>query len=242
MMFHLPSMFTWGPITISMPYLIFTIIGIAALFFVNRIGKTFSLPIKEWIDILFTSMMLYIVVWKFSTLLFHPTLLFNNPGSILFGNGGSIGMVLGGIVALIYIFITEKKKKIPYLVFTDLLFYWLLITITAYWFIVPDFGKLTSLPWGVSVNDATYIYHPLNMYRFIIGLCLLIYLSTKKIPLGSGVISIMLLISLGIGLLFISSFQYHSHTYFGLAFVQWFYLVLIIFGFFLRYFKKPSFK
>ncbi|MEX2104810.1 MAG: hypothetical protein WD907_05720 [Bacilli bacterium] len=241
-MFDIPTLFSWGPFTIPVPYMIFTIIGIMALSFVYRKGRDLSLPIKDWIDILLTSMLLYIAVWKFSTLLFHPTLLLYNPATILFGNGGSIGMSIGGLVALIYIFITVNRKGIPYFVFTDLLFYWLLITITAYWFIVPDFGKLTSLPWGVSVNDVTYAYHSLNMYRFIVGLSLLIYLSTKKIPFGSGVISIILIVSFGIGLLFISSLQYHSHTYLGLASVQWIYLVMIIFGFLFRYFKKISFK
>ena len=66
---------------------------------------------KQWQDAVFTSVFLFVLIYKGSIALFRPDLLFQNPKAVLFFNGGQKGIVLAIFVILIYLCVKIKKEK-----------------------------------------------------------------------------------------------------------------------------------
>lgn len=98
-----------GPLTIKYNWLFLFISGFITYLILNKklTNPTFK---KEFTDVLFNTVFILIIVFKFSIILFRPSLLLDNPLAILYFNGGTKGMIIASIVALSYLF--WKKKKL----------------------------------------------------------------------------------------------------------------------------------
>ncbi|ARU61806.1 hypothetical protein CBW65_12775 [Tumebacillus avium] len=80
-------------------------------------------------------------------------------------------------------------------------------------------GVQSALPWAVEHGENTY--HPLNLYQAALALLILALRRSGYLSLGL----------LGGGLLLLSLLQVHPYTQFGLAAVQWLWLLLVAAGF-----------
>lgn len=227
-MFDIPNVISWGSFVIPINIITFGVIGYVTTFLVSVKGKSLAVNHQVWLDIFIKGLLFYLLVWKFSFILLDPFLVFKNPGVILIGNGGYIGSIIGIIVGLFVIFKAVKEKGIPFFLFLDLFLYWLLITLTIFWLVFPNYGHITTLPWGVSVENTAFTYHPVHVYRFLIGA--LTFLFLKKIQLGTGTYSFKMLSVLGLGLLIISNFSFQRISILGLSEIQWLYLTMTSVG------------
>ncbi|RSK27139.1 hypothetical protein EJF36_09755 [Bacillus sp. HMF5848] len=68
---------------------------------------------KEVTDTAINSILIYIVVFKFSIILLRPTLLFENPLGLLYFDGGGVGVILGILSILIYVAWKIKTITLP---------------------------------------------------------------------------------------------------------------------------------
>lgn len=65
---------------------------------------------KGIVDILFNSLLIWVISWKLSYVLFNLSLVISNPLSVLYFFGGGKGMILAQIVSLIYLLIKINKN------------------------------------------------------------------------------------------------------------------------------------
>lgn len=91
-----------------------------------------------------------------------------------------------------------------------------------------QYGTPTSLPWGISVADPAYRYHPVNVYRMILMVPLLVAL--YKLPIGVGKMASVGLIGYGSITLIISILQPKSAVVFNLSANQLTALLLVVVG------------
>jgi hypothetical protein len=240
-MFNIPEILSIGPFVIPLHILLLAILGYASTYFVYLQNKKLGVSHEQWENLLLSGIVTYIIVWKFSLIIISPLSVFENPLLLLYSSGGFIGNILGMIAGTMTIFVKGRKDNYPFILFLDLLMFWVIILLTAYWTLIPSYGSQTTLPWGVELGNSTLTYHPLHGYMFIMGSLLLVYLHLKKITLGSGQYASLSLFLFSLGLLFLSNFSIKLGSYTLLAPIQWLYLCLSLTGFiFLIYLNKDK--
>lgn len=85
MMLIISEVISIGPFVLPLHYLLFTIIGYSATYFIYQKSKSLNVSHKTWLEILINGLIAYIVVWKFSFILFDPLSIIRNPSLILLG-------------------------------------------------------------------------------------------------------------------------------------------------------------
>jgi hypothetical protein len=68
--------------------------------------------LNELSSILGNAFLLYILIFKFSFLLFRPSILLTNLKGILFFTGGTKGAILGLVISLLYIIFQLYKRRL----------------------------------------------------------------------------------------------------------------------------------
>jgi hypothetical protein len=236
-MFTIPELYSIGPFILPLHYLILALLGFSVVYFISYKCKKEDIPYKPWSEILFNGILTYFLVWKFSFILTDPLALFNNLSLLILSNGGLVGQILGALASLFVVYRTSRKANYSLLLFSDVLMYWLLITLTIYWLLLRAYGLPTTLPWGIGFSDSITVYHPVHLYQFLLGTSILFYLSAKRLPFGQGKCAGLSLFFLGVGLLMISNFTINIYTLWGLGTLQWMYIVMSTLGLSLLYIK-----
>jgi hypothetical protein len=239
-MFTIPELYSIGSLVLPLHTLLLGLISVASFTFIKYTCKKKDLLHKTWTDILFNGVLTYLLVWKFSLILLDPFAVLNNLSLLILSNGGVWGHVIGGFVTLYVVYLSAKKANFPLLLFSDLFMYGLLITLTVYWLILRSYGLPTTMPWGIGFSGSMASYHPVNLYQFLLGAFILLYLSTKKLSFGQGRYTGLSLFYLGIGLLVNSNFTIKIHTFWGLGVIQWGYIAISLVGLLLMIYSSSS--
>lgn len=114
-----------------------------------------------------------LLVWKFGGLLFEPSLLWRNPAAILATGGTWKETALAGAVSLMYAWRAARKRNLSMKMLFDLIPYGYLVLAAVQYFFLPEYGTPTRLPWGMTVADPEYRYHPVHAYGFLLSAVLL---------------------------------------------------------------------
>ncbi|MBE4908609.1 hypothetical protein IMZ08_11125 [Bacillus luteolus] len=77
-----------------------------------------------------------LLLYKFSIVLFRPSILFTNPQGILFFTGGIKGLVLGLLIGILYLGWQIKKNKFKVKNVFDVLGFGMLTSLTTYYLLV----------------------------------------------------------------------------------------------------------
>jgi hypothetical protein len=230
-MFTIPEVLSIGSFVLPLHYILLAFLGYVSTYFVYLKNKKLGFSHEQWENVLLSGIVTYIMVWKFSLIIISPLSVFENPLLLLYGSGGFVGSILGIIAGTVTLIVKGRKGSYPFVLFLDLLMFWVIILLTAYWTLIPSYGSQTTLPWGVELGNSTLTYHPLHWYVFLMGSLLLSYLSFKKIAFGSGKYASLALFLFSLGLLFISNFSIKVGSYSLLTPIQWLYLCFSLTGF-----------
>ncbi|RXI97905.1 hypothetical protein DS745_16250 [Anaerobacillus alkaliphilus] len=187
-----------GPIFLS-----FRILGIglgvlgAYCFFVLVTKRAFPEGSHKIVNVLQTSGLLFLVIFKLAPLLFQPSYLFQ-PSKLLIYSGGPYAIelaMLGSISYFGYFFIKEKWsfKLIDFLSIAIYL-YLIIHNLT-----IKEYGLATPFEFGYINNDV--LYHPVNLYFLLYYSLFLVTFVSLFIRQRPGVLTI----SLAAGFLFIQS-------------------------------------
>ncbi len=95
-------------------YIIVLISGIVAYFAMKWVTKNDKLFQQLFLNTMFNAVFIWFFTFKFSTIIFQPDILINNPFSILYFTGGTKGSILGLLLAIIYVIFSMKKKEIGF--------------------------------------------------------------------------------------------------------------------------------
>lgn len=129
--------FLLGPLVIKFEWITLAISFLGSFLIVKIMTKDDRNFQKQVIDILFNAILMIIIIFKFSIVLFRPSLLSNNLLGIVYFTGGTKGLLLGSITAIIYILVKSKKQKLWTLQFLQVIMVAIISTVIFYW--IADF-------------------------------------------------------------------------------------------------------
>jgi hypothetical protein len=98
-----------------------------------------------------------------------------------------------------------------------------------------QYGLSTNLPWGISIANPEFKYHPINVYTIIVTAPVFVWLWKHRGEIGSGRPFAEFITFLGIGLLLVSFFKPHTGVVLGMSQEQFLYFILVIMGNFISF-------
>lgn len=122
-----------GPLLIPYKWIYFVLAGITTYITVKITLKDDKAFFKIFIAELMNSLFIWLLIYKFSILIFRPNILFGRPIEILYFTGGSKGMLLGFIVS-VFLFLRKafkNKWNIPLTIQAAI--YTMLTFVISYW-------------------------------------------------------------------------------------------------------------
>ncbi len=181
-----------GPIYLSFR-IISLIIGITGAYslFSFLVKRSFPEKSEKIINALQISGLLFLLIYKFTPLIMHPSYLLS-PSKLLVYSGGPLAFELASLVGIIYFgyFFVKEKWSIKLLDH---------LVISTYAYLIVDsmllkkVGLGTPFSFGYELNEI--LFHPVNFYyllMYTLFLVTLVYSLPKQKP---GVLALLLIIS-----------------------------------------------
>jgi hypothetical protein len=197
----------------------------------SKIKKQPDLP-ETLPDLLLNAFITGVIVWKLTPLLSQPELLWTNPIALLYLQPSGVYIGIAALAGTIYLIIGLKGNRTAYLLLLDTLIVGITLSFLLKSLFFWEYGKETTLPWGISLSDPTIRYHPIHYYQFLVSLICSVWFGWKgKGVIGTGKVFALLSMFWGFGLFLISFFTQPTVIYFGLDLTQIASTLLIILGY-----------
>jgi len=238
----MPELLQFGPFMIRFSWLLWAVSGLIGYTVMKYRWKRTAYSDRPVLDILTSGVIITAMVWKFSPVLFTPSILWKSPLSLLFISGSSEAAWFGVAASAAYIGFKCWRMHGGRWLLLDLLPYGVTSMVVVYSLLSWQYGTPTNLPWGISIENPDFKYHPVNVYKIIVTVPLFIWLWRRKAgDLGSGGPFADFITFYGIGLLLVSFFEAQKGWMLGMSREQLFYFILIILGSFLSFkFRKKK--
>ena len=186
----------------------------------KRKMKNESVPYEKMMDAVTNAFLIIAFVWKFAPAILNPVWAIRSPLQALLAIGSTKHIVVGCIIASVYIVWKSKKGQFSLRTLLDALPIALCMSIIFYFLLHQKVGLQTTLPWGVKVCESNFLYYPLFVYEIILALCIVGLLWMKNERLGNGKnISVFLIIE-GFAHIIISLVSEQNSVLFGLSMQQ----------------------
>lgn len=197
--------------------------GFAVIKIIHRKSAWNHVPVT---DVIFNGLVLVFLFWKFGHVLSDPSLLWENPSLVLLATGTSKDLILGTLVALLYLSTQAGKTSLSGAAWLDLLAYGLTAGGSLYFILHQDPSFVFAWPWE---NGPTALSQPLSLYMGI-WLALLGLRFILLPPKKRGEAFSLLLIWFGLGGLAVSLCSPHIVWQWGLSRGQFVYIFSTIIG------------
>ena len=161
-------------------------------------------------DLLVNGALIVIVFWKFGFVWESPELIWENPKMLLFMTGSVAELVIGCLLALIYVVVASYRRGIRLLMLGDVL----------------SVGILA----GVAVLGAWHARNPESLGRAAVAVIVAVWLLYKKARLGSGKILQDTLLFAGAGWMLSTLLFPQQQGAYLLSQLQWVYLGCVLAG------------
>ncbi|TLS50017.1 prolipoprotein diacylglyceryl transferase [Paenibacillus antri] len=227
----MPEVITLGPFMIQGILLKWAIAGVVGFQALKVFAKRKGLWDQRISDLIFQALFIVIIAWKVSPIVTNFPEIMRSPVSFLIIPGTREGLWLGFFISAMYVMRGLRKQNMNGWLFADLVVLGLIASITVFNVLGWRYGVQTSLPWGITITDRAYRYHPINVYMIIASFTVLIW--TLKRPLskiGQGIVAADAMLLLGVGMFIVSFFQPELFQFFGLSLTQWVALSFAILG------------
>ncbi|NOU91475.1 hypothetical protein GC102_37980 [Paenibacillus sp. LMG 31460] len=184
-------------------------------------------------DLVFNSAIIVLLTWKLGVIVTQPSLLWNNPLKLLLVSGSGTEIALGVLIACIYMYYQIRKNRTPLLLVLDVIAIGMTASGFLFCALIPAYGLLTTVPWGIGVEGTVSRFHPYHAYISLLLVPLLIWqhvIEPRKKTLGQGVLlKYSLLYGGSVGML-ASFFSAAKPTLLYLSSAQLLFLFMLIVG------------
>jgi prolipoprotein diacylglyceryltransferase len=126
-------------------------------------------------DLILNSVLIVFFTWRLGSLLTQPSLLWESPLKLLLTAGSKMEIVVGIVLAYIYLTYQVRKHGIAWRVLLDMLAIGAASAMFLYTALTPSFGLPTLLPWGIGVEGTVSRFHPHHAYLAILLVPLLVW-------------------------------------------------------------------
>ena len=121
-----------GPFILKMQWLVIILSAFVGYSVMRYRLKTAGYPDKRMIETIENSLIIALMVWKLSLILFNPVSVITNPLALLYFSGGEHGIWLAAVVVVLYYYYRSKKDQVLVWVYGDLLAVGFLAAIVVY--------------------------------------------------------------------------------------------------------------
>lgn len=130
--------FLLGPFIIKYEWILLLLSALTSYFIMKTALKEERSFQQSFLNVVVNASLIGIIAYKFSAILFKPSLLFDYPMSIFYFTGGGKGALLGFFLSFVYFISQFKKydwplkeciKAIVYGIVTFFIIFWLLRTL-----------------------------------------------------------------------------------------------------------------
>lgn len=172
---------------------------------------------EKMMDAVTNAFIIIVFVWKFAPAILNPVWAFKSPLQALLAIGSMQHIVVGCVIASVYIVWKSKKGQFSLRILLDALPFGLSVSIIFYFLLHHEVGVQTTLPWGMNIYESKFLYHPIFVYEIILNLCIMGLLWMKNERIGNGKnISIFLIVE-GFAQIIISLVSEQNSVQFGLS-------------------------
>lgn len=189
-----------------------------------------SVSYEKLMDAVTNAFLIIVFVWKFAPAILNPVWAFRSPVQALVAVGSMQHIMVGCILASVYIVWKSKKDQFSLLILFDALPFGLCMSIIFYFLFHREVGAQTTLPWGMKIYESKFLYHPIFIYEIIFALCIISWLWLKNERLGNGKNISAFFIFEGIAHIMISLISEQNVILFGLSIQQIMSFVVISLG------------
>ncbi|AQR78302.1 hypothetical protein ABNB59_13145 [Paenibacillus larvae] len=197
--------------------------GLAAIKIVHRKSGWHSAPVT---DLVFNGLVIIFLFWKFGHVLSDPSLLWENSSLVVLASGTGKDIILGTLVAILYISAQAGKTSLDGATWLDFLAYGLTAGGSMYFILHQEPSFVFAWPWE---TDSAAFSQPVSLYMGI--LLVLLGLRFILLPPGRrGTAFSFLLIWFGLSGLIVSLFSPQTIWRWGLSSGQFVYLFFPIIG------------
>lgn len=179
------------------------------------------------LDIMVNALFVGLIIWKLSPVLSEPSLL-RYPLSILVLPGTGLGVKLACAGAFMYVVYALRRQKRNWRLMMDVIAVVFVISVSVFLLSHWQYGTPTKLPWGISVQDPAYRYHPVNAYQMILMVPVLAVM--YRCPIGNGKMASAAFIGYGSSSLLVSILQPKLPVMMNLSANQLIALFLVVVG------------
>ncbi|NOU66420.1 hypothetical protein GC096_20480 [Paenibacillus sp. LMG 31461] len=131
--------------------------------------------VKSMDDLILNSALIVFFTWRLGSLLTQPSLLWESPMKLLLTAGSNMEIVVGIVLAYIYLTYQVRKHGMAWRVLLDMLAIGAASAVFLYAALTPSFGLPTLLPWGIGVEGTVSRFHPHHAYLAILLVPLLVW-------------------------------------------------------------------
>ncbi|OHX32572.1 prolipoprotein diacylglyceryl transferase family protein [Bacillus mycoides] len=182
--------------------------------------KKQNIQYEKMMDAVTNGLLIIVLVWKFAPAILNPVWAIGAPVQALLVVGSIQHIIVGFIMASIYIFWKSEKEQFSLRILLDTLPFGLCVSIIFYFLFHQEVGIQTTLPWGMKIYESTFLYHPIFMYEIILALGIIGSLWIKNERVGNGKNISFFLICEGIAHIIISLISEQNSVLFGLSIQQ----------------------
>ncbi|AVP44082.1 diacylglyceryl transferase [Bacillus cereus] len=176
-----------------------------------------NVPYEKMMDAVTNAFLIIVFVWKFAPAILNPVWAFGSPVQAILAIGSMQHIVVGCLIASVYIVWKSKKEQFSLRILLDVLPFGLGMSIIFYFLLHYEVGAQTTLPWGMKIYESKLLYHPIFVYEISLALCIMGLLWMKNERLGNGKnISVFLIIE-GFAHIIISLVSEQNSVLFGLS-------------------------
>ncbi len=236
----MPDILQVGPFMVRGDWVAIGISGILGIFVMSRIFRKTAFYEQPLIDKSINSMLIILFSWKLSPLLLSPSLIRTQPFAFILLPGSAIGIAIGTLISALYMDRQLRKMGISRWFYGDLLSVGGWVSMFIYSLLSPQYGTETKLPWGISIEDPSFKYHPVHAYTAILTGVMLVWRWKTREPIGSGWRTVQFLTYYPMGLMVISLFKPKQVWIMGLSVEQIGYVLWMMAGYFLAYRLKKK--
>ncbi|BFT69012.1 prolipoprotein diacylglyceryl transferase family protein [Paenibacillus sp. P36] len=234
----MPDVFQLGPLQLQGKLVAVLLACAIGLWLIRRAarqvrsGEEASMT-KSMDDIVFAGAIIVLIAWKLGIIFTQPSILWTSPLKLLMVVGSSTEIMLGLLLAAVYMYVQIRKQRIPLYVFLDILATGLTAAVFVYCALIPGYGLPTTWPWGIRVEGTISRFHPFHAYVSLLLLPLLIWqigYEERRNRFGSGILLKYSLMYGGAVGMFASFFAAEKPELLYLSLAQLIFLFMIVVG------------
>jgi hypothetical protein len=225
----MPETIAIGPLLMNGSVLARIAAGIGAWLIVRRWANKHGYGAVS--EILGNLFFIVVIFWRFGWIIFDPSVIREAPQTLLVMSGSTREVWIGLIVGSVYAANASRRRGIPRRVWLDAGVLAGLCYAAIQSALDVEYGRVTSMPWGLRPAIDGFRYHPVHLYRAALLAAAIFWLLRRPWRPGFGHYAAGGVLYYGVAVLAVSFFDREAPLLFMLTYDQIIAVTAILIGY-----------